>query len=146
MIENEWQYHVTKKRIAQFEASLTDLQTTPRPAHLPPRLHRAMHQSIESQLADLRREIEEYEALKARQVSVLELHSLSELPDLLIKARIARGYTQADLAKRLRLKPQQIQRYEATRYHSVSFRRLLEIARTLEVDLSETVTLNYEPL
>ena len=142
MIENERQYHVSKKRMAQFEASLADLRNTPRPSNLPPRLHRAMRQSIESQLVDLRQEVEEYEALKARQVSVLELHSLSELPDLLIKARIARGYTQADLAKRLRLKPQQIQRYEASRYHSVSFRRLLEIARALEVDLSETVTLN----
>ena len=58
-----------------------------------------------------------------------------------IKACIARGYTQAELAKRLRLKPQQLQRYEATRYHSVSFRRLLEIARALDVDLSEMVRL-----
>ena len=92
-------------------------------------------------MADLRYEVAEYEALKARQVSALELHSLSELPDLLIKARIARGYTQAEFAKRLHLKPQQLQRYEATRYHFVSFRRLLEIARALDVDLSETVRL-----
>ena len=141
MIENERQYHVTKKRIAQFEASLASLGATPRPDPLPPRLHQAMQESVASQLADLHHELAEYEALKARQVSALELHSLSELPDLLIKARIARGYTQADLAKRLHLKPQQLQRYEATRYHSVSFRRLLEIARALEVDLSETVRL-----
>ena len=104
-------------------------------------LHCAMQESVESQLADLRHEVAEYEALKTHQVSVLELHSLSALPDLLINARIARGYTQADLAKRLHLKPQQLQRYEATRYHSVSFRRLLEIARALDVDLSEAVSL-----
>ena len=139
MIENERQYHVTKKRIAQFEASLASLHATPRPDHVPPRLHQAMQESVTSQLADLRHETAEYEALKAHQVSALELHSLSELPDLLIKARIARGYTQAEFAKRLHLKPQQLQRYEATRYHSVSFRCLLEIARALDVDLSETV-------
>jgi len=141
VIENERQYHVTKKRIVQFEASLASLQATPRPSHVPSRLHQAMQESIASQLADLHREVAEYEALKARQVSALELHSLSELPDLLIKARIARGYTQAELARRLHLKPQQLQRYEATRYHSVSFRRLLEIARALDIDLSETVQL-----
>ena len=100
-----------------------------------------MREGIESQLADLRQELAEYEALKAQQISTLELHSLSELPDLLIKARIARGYTQAELAKRLHLKPQQLQRYEATRYHTASFRRLLEIARALDVELSETVRL-----
>ena len=101
-----------------------------------------MQESIESQLADLHQELAEYDALKTQQVATLELHSLSELPDLLIKARIARGYTQAELARRLHLKPQQIQRYEATRYHSVSFNRLLEIARALEVDLYETVRLS----
>jgi HTH-type transcriptional regulator/antitoxin HigA len=100
-----------------------------------------MQESVTSQLAALRHEVAEYEVLKARQVAALELHSLSELPDLLIKARIARGYTQAELAKRLHLKPQQLQRYEATRYQTASFRRLLEIARVLEVDLSETVRL-----
>ena len=141
MIENERQYHVSKKRIAQFESSLASLHTTPRPDHMPPLLHQAMQESVTSQLADLRHEVAEYEALKTRQVSALELHSLSELPDLLIKARIARGYTQAELAKRLHLKPQQLQRYEATRYHTVSFRRLLEVARALDIDLSETVRL-----
>ena len=95
-------------------------------------------------MADLRQELAEYDALKGRQVSTLELHSLSELPDLLIKARIARGYTQADLAKRLQLKAQQIQRYEATRYRSVSFARLLDIARSLDLDLHETIRLSSE--
>jgi ribosome-binding protein aMBF1 (putative translation factor) len=141
MIENEHQYRVTKKRLAQFEASLASLRETSRPATMPPRLHQAMQESLESQLTDLRQEIADYELLKARQVSVLELQSLSDLPDVLIKARIARGYTQAELAERLHLKPQQIQRYEATRYDSVSFRRLVEIAQALEVDLSETITL-----
>lgn len=141
MIENQRQYAVTKKRLAQFEASLASLRTTSAPTNLPPRLHRAMPESIASQLADLRHEVAEYEALKAQHVSALELHSLSDLPDLLIKARIARGYTQADLARRLRLKPQQIQRYEATRYSSVSFHRLLEIARALEVDVHDTISL-----
>ena len=93
MIENEKQYHVTKKRITQLEASLASLLATPRPDTLPLRLHLTMRAGIESQLADLRQGLAEYEASKAQQISTLELHSLSELPDLLIKARIARGYT-----------------------------------------------------
>lgn len=141
MIENERQYLITKKRIEHFEKSLANLRTTPRPVKVHPRLHRAMIESVESQLEDLRQELAEYEALKAQQVTALELHSLNELPDLLIKSRIARGYTQADLAHKLNLKPQQIQRYEATRYRSVSFKRLLEIVRVLDVDLHETVRL-----
>ncbi|MBI1927128.1 helix-turn-helix transcriptional regulator [Candidatus Poribacteria bacterium] len=141
MIENERQYLVTQKRIQQFEESLASLRATPRPETLPQKIHTAMIESVESQLDDLRGELAAYEALKAQQVQELELKSLSELPDLFIKARIACGLTQADLAKKLRLKPQQVQRYEATRYQSVSFKRLVEIARALDVDVNERVKL-----
>jgi ribosome-binding protein aMBF1 (putative translation factor) len=141
MIENERQYKVTKHWIAEFEKTLTSLRTTPRPEKVHPRMHRAMVESVESQLIDLREEVAEYEALREQRVKELELKSLNALPDLLIKARIARGYTQAALAKKLRLKPQQVQRYEATKYRSVSFKRLVEVARALEVDLRETVRL-----
>ncbi len=75
MIENERQYHVTKKRMAQFEASLASLHATPRPDHVPPRLHQAMQESVASQLADLRHEMAEYEALKARQSGCISNHN-----------------------------------------------------------------------
>jgi len=65
VIENERQYHVTKKRIVQFEASLASLHATPPQDHVPPRLHQAMQESVISQLANLRHEVAEYEALKA---------------------------------------------------------------------------------
>jgi len=141
MIENERQYQVTKYWITEFEKTLSELHTQPCPARVPPQIHTAMIESIESQLSDFRAEIAEYEALKAQQVRELELKSLSELPDLFIKARLARGYTQADLAKKLNLEPQKLHQYEATRYQSVSFKRLLEIAHALDVDLHETVKL-----
>jgi HTH-type transcriptional regulator/antitoxin HigA len=89
----------------------------------------------------LREELAAYESLKEGKETTVALHSLADLPELLIKARLARGYTQAELAKRLKLNPQQIQRYEATRYRSVSFARLMQIAQVLEVDLHETVRL-----
>lgn len=139
MIENERQYFVTKKRIQQFEESLASLHATPRPEKVPPQIHRAMIESVESQLDDLREELAAYEALKAQPVRELELKSLDKLPDLFIEARIARGLTPAELAKKLKLKPQQVQRYEATRYQSVRFKRLLEIAHALDVDVHETV-------
>jgi HTH-type transcriptional regulator/antitoxin HigA len=96
---------------------------------------------MESQRQDLRQEIAEYEALKTQAVPQLELQSLSELPELLIQVRLARGYTQAEFARKLKITPQQLQRYEATRYQSISFKRLLEITQALDLDLHETVKL-----
>ena len=68
MIENERQYVVTQKRIQQFEESLASLHATPRPEKVPPRIHTAMIESVESQRDDLREEVAAYEALKAQQV------------------------------------------------------------------------------
>jgi ribosome-binding protein aMBF1 (putative translation factor) len=92
-----------------------------------------------SQLQDLEAELQEYEALKTGGPKVLELDSLDGLPKVLIQARIAAGWTQEDLAARLGVKPQQIQRYEASDYQTASFARLREIARLLGLDVRETV-------
>ena len=56
---------------------------------------------------------------------------LEALGEDLIKARIAAGMSQASLAKSLRLKPQRIQRYEASKYASASLTRVLQVARLL---------------
>jgi HTH-type transcriptional regulator/antitoxin HigA len=60
---------------------------------------------------------------------------LEELPKALIQARIAGGLSQEELAAKLDLKPQQVQRYEATEYQSASLERVTEVARVLGVKL-----------
>ena len=52
---------------------------------------------------------------------------------MLIKKRRLNGWTQRQLAEKLGIKQQQVQRYESTKYQSVSLRRLIEIAKILEI-------------
>jgi len=54
------------------------------------------------------------------------------IPSSLIRARIAAGWTQKELAKRLGISEQQIQKYESTDYESASFRKINEIATILK--------------
>ena len=70
---------------------------------------------------------------------ILELDSLEGLPKVLIQARIVAGLTQEDLAARLGVKQQQIQRYEASDYQTASFARLREIARLLRIDVRDRI-------
>ncbi len=53
------------------------------------------------------------------------------LPEALIDDRKKRGLTQRELAERLGIKEQQIQRYEATRYQSASLKRIVEVAEAM---------------
>ena len=106
-----------------------------------PRLLRAELEAMESQLADLREELEEYEQLKSADLSVISVATFDELADGLIKARIAAGLSQRALAQRLEIKEQQIQRYEAERYASASYRRLCEVERALGVRIENEILL-----
>jgi HTH-type transcriptional regulator/antitoxin HigA len=94
--------------------------------------------ALRSQISDVDSEITEYELLKSGQVALAKTCSLSELPRVLVQARIAQGLSQSDLAERLDMKPQQIQRYEATNYQSASLARLIEVAGILGVKASES--------
>src|SRR5262249_8591733 len=107
----------------------------------PAQLQRAEEEALRSQIADLQVQVEEYEALSAGERSVLTLDSFEELPRALIQARIAAGLGHKDLADRLSLKEQQIQRYEATDYASASLERVQEVIRALGVQIREDVIL-----
>ena len=137
MITNERQYRITKAEAKRFEEALAGAEKASAPVH--PRIQQAMREGLESQLQELREQLAEYEALRSGRAIVLDLESLADLPEALIRARIVSGLSQRDLATRLGLKEQQIQRYEARRYAGVSLERIHEIATALEVKITERV-------
>lgn len=143
MITNERQYRITKSWLERFERARDGVEEAR--DGLQPRARQALRDQYESQIEELRSQLAEYEALRRGQVAVLELESLRELPDALIRARAVAGLTQKALAERLGLKEQQIQRYEATRYAGVSLERLQAVADALGVVIREQVVLPVSP-
>jgi HTH-type transcriptional regulator/antitoxin HigA len=137
MVQNRRQYNVTKGQIERLRNALGAAEGIK--AKMPPRIYAAMVAGIQSQIADMEQELREYEELE--KAEEIHLASAEDLPQVLIKARVARGYTQKDLAEKLRLKPQQIQRYEGTGYRAVSLRRLLDIMKALDLDLQADIPL-----
>lgn len=134
MIKNERQYRITRAQAQKFTQALlraTEHRTAGSGIH--PLLRKAQEDALRSQLDDLRAELSEYESLIAGKAAVQRVKSLEDLPRALIRARIAHGLSQKQLAQRLGMKEQQIQRYEATEYASASLARVLEVARCLGV-------------
>ena len=132
MIKNERQYRITKAQAARFAKTLERLrQGSGGTAGAHPRIVQAQADAIRSQLADLEREMREYETLRAGGYGLEELSVVDELATVLIKARIGQGLSQRDLAERIGVKEQQIQRYEATDYATASLARIREVASAL---------------
>jgi HTH-type transcriptional regulator/antitoxin HigA len=129
VITNERQFRISKKKLADLESELESA-----PAAGDARVDefaRMARSALVGTVARMREEIGAYEALSSGTFGPIEIRSLEDLPEALIRARIARALSQADLASLLGLKEQQIQRYEASRYASANLRRVLEIARVL---------------
>jgi HTH-type transcriptional regulator / antitoxin HigA len=135
MIFSDRQYVVSKEQASKLRAAL-DIVRADHQKH--DRLRHIEAKALESQIADIEREIADYNLLKAGSVTFSESYTLSDLPRILIQARIAQGLSQTDLAERLNMKPQQVQRYEATEYMSASLSRLIEIADALQVRVSQS--------
>ena len=133
MIKNERQYRITKAQAAKFESALKAfLSESGKDRTTHPRLLNAQKDAMRSQLESLHRELREYKELESGDVPAPDLGYIAVVPQDLIRARIASGLSQKELAERLGMPEQQIQRYEAKEYESVSLARIAEVARALQ--------------
>ncbi len=130
MIYNEKQYHSTKKNLKGLKDVLVENYNNYQEGDYMALLE---IKGEESMIRKLEAEIQEYEGLKNGTLTTVTLDMLGHIPELLIKARIAKNWTQADLAKKVMLKEQQIQKYESTDYAGASTWKLLFIMDALEI-------------
>lgn len=130
MIKNDLQYRVSKSALKKFQATLErhDELTTDQ-AQWVKDAHKA---TIMGEIMKLEASIEEYDRLKSGEAGAPPLDLIFEIPSMLIKRRIALGWTQEDLAKRLGVRPQQVQNDESTNYESASLSRLWRTAEVLQ--------------
>jgi ribosome-binding protein aMBF1 (putative translation factor) len=128
MIHNEKQYKITKGNLERFQHSLRQLNAQ-NDSSLKAQTRIL---AVESEIEDLQAQLFEYETLRHSGNTNVPLAALESLAQELIKARIAKGLTQAALAKQLGMKSQMIQRYETNNYENASLARVLEVARVLQ--------------
>ena len=141
MIKNERQHRMTRARADEFRQAIATWEDQRRAGGLHPKLQQAQADALRSQLTTLERELREYDDLRSGRRTRLTYASFEDLPKALVQARIARGWTQKDLADRLGLDEQKIQDYEATDYQRASLARISAIVRALGIEIREEVTL-----
>jgi transcriptional regulator with XRE-family HTH domain/cytidylate kinase len=139
MVKNERQYRITKSEAQKFRLAIERLESKPLDPEVHPLLAKAELDGLRSQLEELDEDIRQYEALRSGEQKIAPINSIQDIPQRLIEARIRAGLTQEELAQKIGLKPQQLQRYEATDYGSASLTRVSEIAEVLNVGLGNEV-------
>lgn len=132
MIKNERQYKITKGWLKNFGQALKEVSN--KGEDIDPLLIQLEGDAIRSQMADLKKDIREYERLKIRKTIVVK--SVFEISTMLISARIMRHMTQKQLAQKVGVAEQQIQRYEETDYQNASLSTIHNIANILNITTS----------
>lgn len=139
MIKNSRQLALTKSKVEEFNAAIHAIEEGISDIH--PLLVQAQKNALLFQRNDLLSEIDEYEQLLSGEFAVFDVDNITDLPKALIRSRIYLGLTQKDLAEKLGMKEQQIQRYENTEYSSASFSTIVSIIGALDLKITEDVFL-----
>ena len=133
MIYSDKQYRLTTGELAKLRDALA---STPTQEAKQVWLEDVQRAALKSQIATLEADLSHYDLLKSGEITFAKAHSLESLPSTLVQARIATGMSQTDLADRLGMKPQQIQRYEASNYAGANLERLIDVSKVLNVHIT----------
>ncbi len=135
MIRTDKEYRHSKEQLSELEAELQKLSSVRRSAERD-EVASAVIDALRMQIEDMEREIAEYEDLKEGRLLSFGADDLDSLGELITKARITRGLTQAELGELLGMTQQQVARYERDGWQKISLWRLAEAADALGLDLS----------
>jgi hypothetical protein len=132
MIKNEKQYKITKKKLSTINEGIAEIYDGNKE-------HSAKKQLILLSLMEMKQQMElettAYDLLKKDKANILKARSISDLPSLITEYKIISGLTQKEFSKRLGIKEQQLQRYEAEDFKSITFRNLLKILQSIGLDV-----------
>ncbi|NJN12479.1 MAG: helix-turn-helix transcriptional regulator [Richelia sp. RM2_1_2] len=138
MIKNDLEYDVTLSWVNKMGRAIAMLERDEEKKNNDPDIWQIHYDGVTSQRQDLLEQVTEYEALIAhnpKKPIVLQIESMDELSDLLIKARIAFKITQQELAALCHLTTEEIQLFEDKDYQNASYVDFLAVANALGVEI-----------
>ncbi|MEE3624540.1 XRE family transcriptional regulator [Nitrospirillum sp. BR 11752] len=102
---------------------------------LPQEIIAGVQRTLTTERNELKNLLKAYQDAKTGDFTALKEQTGNDPGAFLIAARIMRGFSQKELARKLGLREQAIQRWETERYRSISLANYLKVARTLGVRL-----------
>jgi HTH-type transcriptional regulator/antitoxin HigA len=135
MIKSEAQRDRTLAQIEGFRRALAKADE-----EKPGKRSAAIRGSYESMIRQLEDELREYDELKSGVLNLPQVERLSQIAPFIARIRIAKGVSQAELARRLGVSKQVISRYEESDYQTVSIARLEEILDAIGIKTAVTLS------
>lgn len=131
MIKNEKQYKISKKKLLEVSEKVFALEEKASTSIS----QKMILASTKNFKVEIEQEIKAYEKIKATKKIQLKETSIEQLPKLITQYKIANHLSNKEFAKQLNLKEQQLQRYEATGFKTISFEKLIRFLQHINLDI-----------
>lgn len=132
MIRNDRQLTTTKKKLAELKMGLE----RSRRRYPSKKEYEFFSKGHKLHIGQLKAEIEEYEKMKKSPLpKVLRAHAPDEISYQIVRLRLARGLTQAQLAARIGCKQADVSRLERENYQGYTIGQLKKIAAGLNAEI-----------
>jgi HTH-type transcriptional regulator/antitoxin HigA len=135
MIKSDAQRDRTVAQIEGFRRALAKAEVDE-----PGKRSAAIRGSYEGMIRQLEDELREYDELKSGVLNLPQVERLSQIAPFIARIRIAKGVSQAELARRLGVSKQVISRYEESDYQTVAIARLEEILDAIGIKTAVTLS------
>ena len=129
-IKNEDQKQKTVKRIHSLQREMETIKK-----QLTGKKKEAMICFLNGRIEEFRYQIEEFDRLRKEGVGAFAGSHVSQIGPYLVKARIASGMTQAELAKKIGVSQPMVYKYELDEYQEYGLDILAKVAKALGVHL-----------
>ncbi|MDO8770846.1 MAG: XRE family transcriptional regulator [Burkholderiaceae bacterium] len=137
LISTDRQARELEAEIEQISQALSSEQTLKSIIDgLPELAIEGIRRSLATEKRELSKKLEAYRQAQNGDVELMKQQVGDDLGDLLIIARLAQNWKQKDLARKLGLQEQAIQRWESERYRSINLANYMKVARALSLEFS----------
>ncbi|MCL1472031.1 helix-turn-helix domain-containing protein [Argonema antarcticum] len=140
MIKNELEYQVSQEWLEKFEKSIAAIEKDEDSKKNDHERWKMNRETLQCHLEKLQAEIAEYDRLTSHDSHtpiVLTLDDIDDLPQLLIRARMAAKLSQKELADLAGLTEEQIKRYEDNDYEDASFLDVRFVIDALDIQIQK---------
>jgi HTH-type transcriptional regulator/antitoxin HigA len=137
LVYNERQARDLEAEISQIAQALSSDQTLKSIIDgLPELAIEGIRRSLTTDKRELTKKLEAFRQAQAGNTEAMKEQAGTDLGDILIVARLAQNWKQKDLARKLGLQEQAIQRWESERYRNINLANFMKVARALSVEFS----------
>jgi len=133
MIKNEKQYKITRNKLAEIQQEIVRIKAY-HDEELPAE-ERLILASLNTMKNQMEEEIAAYDLLKKKKIRERKARRISDLPSVIIEYKIHSGLTQKEFSQKIGMKEQQLQRYEAEDFQSISFKNLMKILQAIGLEI-----------